>query len=63
VALLYLTGFHERFVSLVDQDSEEMFAGSYDLIDAIDEAEEWQFPPACLSGCWLFSLCTEQYRH
>ena len=36
MGLLYLTEFRERFVLLVDRVSEEMFAGSYDLIDAID---------------------------
>lgn len=60
MGLLYLTGFRERFVLLIDRVSEEMFAGSYDLIDAVDQAEGRLFLLTCLRGCWSFSLCTEQ---
>lgn len=60
MGLLYLSGFRERFVLLVDRVSEEMFAGSYDLIDAIDQTEGRLFLPTSLSGYWCFSLCTEQ---
>lgn len=45
VVLLCLTGFLERFILLVNWVIEEMFAGSYDLIDAIDQMEERLF-------CW-----------
>lgn len=51
VSLLYLTGFCERFVLLVDQGSEEMFASSCDLIGATDQTEGWLLLVTCLSTC------------
>lgn len=51
LGLLYLTGFCERFVLLVDQGSEEMFGSSYDIIDATHQMEGWLLLVTCLSMC------------
>lgn len=51
VCLIYVTGFCERFVLLVDQGSEERFAGSCDLTDAADRTERRLFLLTCLSTC------------